>query len=64
MFAGEGERSEEKLAHKDRTGGSVKDARDGQHVGRLVEAADVLANVRNEPLAVRSRLGCAENNFA
>ena len=52
MLAGEGEGGEEELGDKERPGRTVEDAADGQHVGGLVEAANVLAHVRNQPLAV------------
>ena len=63
MFAGEGERREEKLGDEEGPGGSVENAGDGQEVGGLVEAADVLADVRHQPLAVGLGLENEKSNI-
>ena len=53
LFACKGERDKVELADKLWLGGPVEDAGDGEELVGLVEAAHVLAYVRNKPLAIR-----------
>ena len=52
VLAGEGEGGEEELWDEEGPGRAVEDAADGQEVGGLVEATNVLADIRHQPLAV------------